>query len=353
MKLRQRAESVKYAADSEEDEGSVASQNVLVMNQRMRKVKAGSDLDSGSLLRYAQPNVKNTSADSRPLPEIPVVVEDSDEDFMEARVSQRKRTTSPDRKGRGSPRAKRNVSCRSVRKSYKELSSSEEEDVDQNKRANVACDLSVFAFKKERREDEVQKALVPGRRRLVKAVTSPKDSEDSPCVLSADDTKAFSNVEASKPCKLKSVLSKSPCTSILGQQDLTKTETATNAEDMQVPMALNLHVDAYGLCTLEGASICKMVKRPGQVEKILAVQNKGTDSTLYCIKECGKNYRDVCAVKEDLLKSKYPQLLRNFCKRMDELERVNGNPGDREDAPAFNPLYLQVERIIGQEDCRQ
>ncbi|KAI5074233.1 hypothetical protein GOP47_0010194 [Adiantum capillus-veneris] len=336
MKLRQRTESIKYASDSEEDDSSIASdQNVVVMNQRRRKVKAASNLSfsdngvSGSLLRFAQPNVKNTSADLPPLPELSIVVDDSDEDFMEARVSQRKRTTSQvSRKGGGSPQAKRNISGRSVRKSYKEGLG----------------------------RDEVQKVLVSGQRRLVKAVASPKAIEQSPCEVSEDDTNAHSDAEASKLCRPKRVLPKKACTSIT-EQDSTKTEanispSVTDVEDAQEPMALDLHVDAYGLCTLEGASACKMVKCTGQIEKILAVQNQGTNSVVYCIKECGRSYRSVCAVKEALLKSKCPQLLRNFLKRMDELERLNGNPGDREDAPAFNYLYLQVERVICLEERR-
>lgn len=358
MKLRQRVESVTYASDSEEDELSNASEHVVVMNPRRRKVEM-SQPDAGALLRYAQPNIKNTSAAPCLTPEKPfhsVVIEDSDEDFVEVGVMQRKRTTS--QVNRNDPSHEKRNNSRSARKSYKEISSSDDgsEDDKQNACPRDAPDLSTFSFNKRVSGEEVQKFLVPRRRRLVKAVSLPQEVPENPAVLSEDNQDVGSDVEVLKLRKSKRMLSKTGCSPIMEYQDSIEEDGISNApahkdvKSVQEPMALNLHVDVYGLCTHEGKSASNLVKRIGQVEKILAVRNRNSDAAIYSIKECGKGYRSVVNTKEALLRSKCPQLLRNFVKKMDELQRVDGNPGDREDAPAFNPLYLHIDRIIDQEE---
>lgn len=123
-------------------------------------------------------------------------------------------------------------------------------------------------------------------------------------------------------------------------------EVVTNKlnKDQSLPQ---LKVDKFGPFTDENGDR-PVVKKVGLVEKILSVKKHAT-STVYCVKLSGKSYRNAAYVSESLLLKDSPQLLRHFLRRLDDLHRIDGNLGDKVDSPAFNPLYVQVDRIIGAE----
>ncbi|KAH7443566.1 hypothetical protein KP509_02G040400 [Ceratopteris richardii] len=361
MELRHRSEGVKYVSDSEEDEAPMASdtegsdQSVLVMDQRRRKVKAGSTLglSSGtgvnSLLRYVQPNVNNTTSLCCPVPDIHLtIIDDSDEDFVEVKASKQRHAVFTNRK---SDEMKRNGHCRSARKSYKELTSSDEESNEDSKE-NSLPDLSTFAHTKDLEEKSSQKVILTGTRRLAKRASSINPAEDTTCVQPEDPLVFSDTEEAERPRRSNMVFSSQQRSSATKERFCSKEElkaSSANFESVREPKPLGLHVDAYGICTSDGVTACGVVKRVGQVERILAVRNRGTDAAEYTVKECGRSYRRVALVKESALKSKCPQLLRNFIKRMEELGRLDGNPEEREEAPAFSPVYLHIERVVAEE----
>lgn len=131
-----------------------------------------------------------------------------------------------------------------------------------------------------------------------------------------------------------------------------KPKQAATPVRKQEPVLPELKVDVFGLYTEgegEGEDSRPTVKRVGLVEKILSVRNKGTDAAIYCVKLNGRGYRSVVYVRESLLARDYSHLLRHFFRRMDDLGRVDGNVAEKEDSPAFNPVYIKIDRIIASE----
>lgn len=128
----------------------------------------------------------------------------------------------------------------------------------------------------------------------------------------------------------------------------TKPVPAVPAQAEEEPLLPELKVDVFGPYS-GGDESRAVVKRVGLVEKILSVRNRGTDAAVYCVKLSGKGYRNAVYVRESLLARDYSQLLRHFLRRMDDLNRVDGNVGETADSPAFNPSYIQIDRILAAE----
>ncbi|KAL3700060.1 hypothetical protein R1sor_018082 [Riccia sorocarpa] len=109
-------------------------------------------------------------------------------------------------------------------------------------------------------------------------------------------------------------------------------------------------VDSFGLrVDDEYTPVVKRIRSADKVEKILAVRNRSTGEAVYCVKLLGKSYRNVVNVTEAQLLKHSAQLLRGFIKKLDLLRRVDGHIGDHESYPAFNPQFLVIDRIIGEE----
>lgn len=105
-------------------------------------------------------------------------------------------------------------------------------------------------------------------------------------------------------------------------------------------------VGLYGLCTNTGEYLPPRKRICNSVEKVLSVRTVADCERLFCVKEHERSYRAVLFVTEKLLQHHSPQLLRNFLKRMDALGRVDGHDGDDEKGPAFDPQFIEIDRIF-------
>lgn len=133
-----------------------------------------------------------------------------------------------------------------------------------------------------------------------------------------------------------------------GDGDILKEISLPGAQEHEQPTIMNVGV--YGIEREDHDSPMPVVKRIRRVEKILSVRRTALDtSTMFCVKEYQRSYRNVVNVKEELLLKHCPQLVRNFLKRLTQLGRVDGHGHDNKDSPAFDPLFTKIDRIIAQE----
>ncbi|KAJ7562204.1 hypothetical protein O6H91_03G058800 [Diphasiastrum complanatum] len=198
-------------------------------------------------------------------------------------------------------------------------------------KANVVNTADIFKYSEDRR---------------LRADSSDSDAFDSPpkriCFKRKRIVRSPSN-DSKKPSRARTYrTSKKSYTEFFSSSDDDK--------------SIGMNCDHSEECKADSASLevaisdkKVIVKRISAVEKILAVKNRSSQSPIYCIKECGKSYRSVVYVLEALLQQHCMQLLRNFLRRMDMLQRWDGHPGDIQDGPAFDPRYLIVDRIIAKE----